>query len=296
MRDTGSVRRCTWPPSRRWPSRWTRAPTSIRSAAVCYEMLAGRPTHAGPTVHAVIAQRVTATPPDIRTFRPETPLAVELALARRALARRRRPVPLDHRVRPGPDRPGRVAPAGRRVPRWAWIALATVSTAAAVHAGTAPVPTRSAASAGPAPPAPRIRRRGSGSRSSGSRTWATAGRLLRRRYGRRDPEQARGAARPRGDRPRELQPIPGERQAAGEDRAGARRALPAHRHGAVGEGGQAEPGAGEPRADRGQHRRDPLGSSRSTPRSPTCSRCRPASRARWRARCTWRLPDSARAS
>ena len=48
----------------------------------------------------------------------------------------------------------------RRVPRWAWIALATVSTAAAVMLALRQSPARSAASAGPAPPAPVSAERG----------------------------------------------------------------------------------------------------------------------------------------
>jgi eukaryotic-like serine/threonine-protein kinase len=99
-------------------------------AAVCYEMLAGRTTHPGATVHAVIAQRVTATPPEVRTFRPDTPESVERALAR-ALAldpADRFPSIADFAralTEPAPRR-------ARRVPRWAWIAMATVSTAAAI--------------------------------------------------------------------------------------------------------------------------------------------------------------------
>ena len=57
--------------------------------------------------------------------------------------------------------------------------------------------------------------------------------------------------------------------------------LPADRHRAVGEGrGRRQPGAGEPRAGRGARRaarRGPGGRSRSTRRSPTCSRSRPTS-------------------
>jgi serine/threonine-protein kinase len=99
-------------------------------AAVCYEMLAGRTTHPGATIHAVIAQRVTATPPQIRTFRPETPQSVERALAR-ALSldpADRFPSIADFARALTEGAPLRA----RRVPRWAWIALATVSTAAAI--------------------------------------------------------------------------------------------------------------------------------------------------------------------
>ena len=62
-------------------------------------------------------------------------------------------------------------------------------------------------------------------------------------------------------------------------------------HRALGEARrQREPGAGEPGAGRARSGGAPTrsGSSRSTPRSPTCSRCRPTSRGRWPRRSTWR--------
>ena len=61
--------------------------------------------------------------------------------------------------------------------------------------------------------------------------------------------------------------------------------------------GRHEPGPGHARAGGrapGQARPHPLGSSRSTPRSPTSSRCRPTSRARWSTRSDVALGDSAR--
>src|SRR5439155_20006705 len=112
-------------------------------AAVCYEMLAGRPPHTGPTIHAVIARRITAPAAGVRTYRADTPVAVELALAC-ALS-----------LEPG-DRFASMAefaraltepaPGRRRVPRRAWIALATLSTAAALalslrQGGTPPATT-----------------------------------------------------------------------------------------------------------------------------------------------------------
>jgi len=118
-------------------------------AAVCYEMLAGRPTHAGPTVHAVIAQRVTETPPDIRTFRPETPLPVELALARALSLEADDRFPSITEFARALTEPGASRRRARRAPRWAWIALATVSTAAAVMLALRQSPARTAVSAGP---------------------------------------------------------------------------------------------------------------------------------------------------
>ncbi|MGN6391373.1 MAG: serine/threonine-protein kinase, partial [Gemmatimonadales bacterium] len=97
-------------------------------AAVCYEMLAGQPPQSGPTIHAVIAQRVTESPPEVRTHRPETPEAVNLALERAlslAPADRFSSMAEFSRALTEPAPPRR-----SRVPRWAWIAVATLSTAA----------------------------------------------------------------------------------------------------------------------------------------------------------------------
>jgi serine/threonine-protein kinase len=122
-------------------------------AAVCYEMLAGRTTHPGATIHAVIAQRVTATPPEVRTFRPDTPASVERALAR-ALSLdphdRFASIADFSRALTEPAPRGRA----RRVPRWVWIALATVSTAAAIALALRPPSARPAAASPAAiPPA-----------------------------------------------------------------------------------------------------------------------------------------------
>ena len=107
-------------------------------AAVCYEMLAGRPPHTGPTIHAVIARRVTVPAARVRAVRADAPVAVDLALAR-ALS-----------LEPGDRFPSMAefaraltepAP-GRRVPRRAWIAVASLSTAVALalalHQGGTP--------------------------------------------------------------------------------------------------------------------------------------------------------------
>ena len=109
-------------------------------------------------------------------------------------------------------------------------------------------------------------------------------RLLRRRRHRRGADQAGPGGRPRGDRAGQLDRVPRHDEAAGGDRAGAGGGLPADRHGALGEGGRRrQPGAGDARSwwrpGRGR-RRAPAGASSSTPRSPTCSRCRPTSRPR----------------
>jgi serine/threonine-protein kinase len=135
-------------------------------AAVCYEMLAGRPTHAGPTLHAVIAQRVTETPPDIRVFRPEAPLAVELALERALSLDAADRFPSITEFALALVEPSASRRRSRRVPRWAWITLATASTAAAValalrqsaaRPASAPAPAASGTPAAPPPAEPGIR-------------------------------------------------------------------------------------------------------------------------------------------
>ena len=103
-------------------------------AAVCYEMLAGRPPHSGPTIHAVIARRVTAPAPEVRTYRAETPAAVTLALGRALSVAPQDRFPSIAEfaralIEPAPA-PARV-PTRRRVPRRVWIAVATISTAVA---------------------------------------------------------------------------------------------------------------------------------------------------------------------
>lgn len=55
-------------------------------ACVVYEMLAGEPPFTGGSARAIMASQVTATPRPLRAVRPDTPLAVEHALAR-ALAK-----------------------------------------------------------------------------------------------------------------------------------------------------------------------------------------------------------------
>src|ERR1043166_8739721 len=53
---------------------------------VLYEALSGEPPFAGPTVHAVLAKRLTEAAPGVRRLRAEVPVPVEQAIAR-ALAR-----------------------------------------------------------------------------------------------------------------------------------------------------------------------------------------------------------------
>ena len=229
-------------------------------AAVCYEMLAGAPPHAGPTIHATLARRLSKPAPGVRSYRSDTPESVERALARalamtpadrfpsidafadalapgaQAARAPRPPLRLD-RGRLGGDT-DRGRPVERRLPA---VPAGRVGRHARRRARRRPGGAR-----GPARRAP-LRQPGRQRR-----------RLLRRRHDGRAPRQARRPPRSRSHRPRQLEPVPAERQDAGPDRRRARRAVPAHGHGAVGERREAEPGAGEPRADRGQHGRDPL--------------------------------------
>ena len=112
-------------------------------AATCWEMLAGERPHEGPTLHAVIAQRLSSPAPGVRTRRSEVPITTETALSR-ALALQR-----DDRFDSISDfaraltEPQVVPPAARRVPRSAWIGLglaaaALVAVAAVSQRWTAP--------------------------------------------------------------------------------------------------------------------------------------------------------------
>ena len=109
-------------------------------AAVCYEMLAGAPPHAGPTIHATLARRLSKPAAGVRTFRPETPESVDRAL-QRALAMSpedRFPTIAEfgEALEPGAEM------ARTRVPPSAWIAVAAVATliAAVVASGIGRAP------------------------------------------------------------------------------------------------------------------------------------------------------------
>jgi TolB-like protein len=101
-------------------------------AATCYEMLAGRPPHLGPTPHAVIALRFSTPPAGVRVLRPDTPETVERALVRAlAIRRSERFDSMAAFAQALTDPAATRAPGGRtrwHVPRVAWIAVATLST------------------------------------------------------------------------------------------------------------------------------------------------------------------------
>ena len=114
-------------------------------AATCWEMLVGTRPHEGPTSHAVIAQRLSAPAPGVRTRRAEVPTTTEVAL-QRALAVQR-----DDRFDSITDfaraltEPALARPAVRRVPRLAWIMVSVALAAVLVLLAVRDRGTRSAA-------------------------------------------------------------------------------------------------------------------------------------------------------
>jgi eukaryotic-like serine/threonine-protein kinase len=120
-------------------------------AAVCYEMLAGQPPHTGPTIHAVIARRVTSPAPPVRTYREETPLPLDHALGRALSLAPDDRFPSMKEFAAALTEP---TPEGRRVPRWAVAALTALAAAAALGAvlgrsGTSPPKTAALAAVEP---------------------------------------------------------------------------------------------------------------------------------------------------
>ena len=105
-------------------------------AATCYEMLSGRPPHLGPTAHAVIALRFSTPPAGVRTLRPDAPESVERTLTRALAIRRSERFDSMAAFSAALTEPttaptGHAALRRRRIPRVAWIAIATISTVAA---------------------------------------------------------------------------------------------------------------------------------------------------------------------
>ena len=260
-----SAPRPTWhrssPRATAW---WTRGPTSThwpRPATRC--LRARRPSPASSS-HDLIVRRFTTPAPKVRTSRPEVSPEVEEVL-HRALALR----PGDRfasiaefgtalggghfTTDPIPIAPGAVMGGNRAL----WIAAA----AAALLAGgflytraTDPNGTAAAADIGTASSHTRLA-------CCPSRTWATPPTLLRRRHRGRGPWEAGGGLRPGGDRRSSSSRYRGEEKSPG-DRRGSRRAVPADRHGSMGEAaGRGIAGACEPRAGRRAHRDDAVAES-----------------------------------
>ena len=270
-------------------------------------MLAGEPPFTGPTAQAIIAKRLTEPAPSVRRG------AARRCRRRwtRRSGRRSRRSPADRFASAAEFAQALQArrPARRpRPPRGA-----AASPRAGCRAAAAPPAAPAASPSRPlalvlgfligARRAVRLaaRRHGERSRSAGGRAslavlpFENLGDSADAYFADGVTDEVRGkldrAARPAGDRPQQLERSTGSTtktpQQIGRE-LGVDYLLVGH--GALGEGRRRhEPGAGEPRADRGRPtRRTPSGSSRSTRRSPTCSRCRPTSRAGWRRRSTWR--------
>ena len=118
-------------------------------AAVCWEMLAGARPHEGPTVHAVLAQRLSTPAPAVRTRRAEVPTTTELALQRAlAMQRDERFDSITDFARALTEPRALPHPASRRVRR-----LAVMAGLAAVALALGLVALRQRAVAGPAEPA-----------------------------------------------------------------------------------------------------------------------------------------------
>ena len=191
-----------------------------------YEMLAGEPPYLGHSAQAIAAKRLLDPVPRLRTLRDNVPEILEQAITR-ALARapadrfptaaefaRALTAPPSGRCRPAPQRLTPRARARRGASRAAWplSSWRCSSGSRRCSSGIARVPTA------PGPAGPFV------SRSCRSRPGRLGRRLLRRRGGRRGPWQARRRPRVRGDRPRQLRPVPARRRSrsAGRARAGVR--------------------------------------------------------------------------
>ena len=230
---------------------WTRAPTSIRSAAVLYEMLAGEPPFAAPTAQAMIARRFMEAAAGAAATR-RVPDTVDAGLAEGAGQDRGRPVQQRRAVRAG-TRPGALRSDGPHTGR----RHATAPTAAVppVPAPAPGCPTAPAAAdrrhvADPRvrprtrPPvrlAPATRQRDAG--EGGAKRLAV---LPFENLGDADDEyfadgvtdEVRGklAALPAcRSSPAAARPIQEDHQGPTGDRARPGRGLPAHRHGPLGE-------------------------------------------------------------
>lgn len=105
---------------------------------VLYEMLAGRPPFTGATIASLVAQHLTAAPPDITTIRPAVPSEVVAALTRslaKTPADRSTPVAFAEAITSWvPASAGGVGNSAARHPphrrRWMWAAVGVTVTAA----------------------------------------------------------------------------------------------------------------------------------------------------------------------
>ena len=270
----------------------------LARAACCTRCSPGEPPFTGPTAQAIIARRFTETPPRAARGAARPCPAASSGRSRRALAKS----PADRFASAAEF--ARALAEGRRAPSGGAAAPRRAGHAPAGRAPTTTQPVR------PRPPVPRHAALALGFllglgvlfgwlRSHGRADATPAGakrlavlpfenlgaagrRVLRRRRHRRGPRQA-------GRR------CPGSRSSPAAARASTRR--PPRRRRRSGAswawttcsparcGGRRRPAASRVRVSpeliQVGDRPRPRGSSRSTPRSPTCSRCRPTSRGGW---------------
>jgi serine/threonine-protein kinase len=103
-------------------------------ACVLFEMLAGQPPFAGPTMKSVMHQHVMATPPDVGQLRPDVPADVSSAL-QRALSKEpadRFPVASQFAdALTSRETAARPVGAGRGAAWWRWMPLAAAATVVA---------------------------------------------------------------------------------------------------------------------------------------------------------------------
>ena len=279
------------------------ARTDIYSlGAVLYEMLAGEAPYTGPTAQAIIAKRLMDPVPSVRRMRPNVPEGVDQAI-RRALA----PVAADRfahggRLRPGAAGGGDSHDADRRHHAPTAVVPATPPPIHGLRPrrGAPPaarprdhpaagLPARARRAVRVAALASAERDDASGAKVLAVLPFENVGDSANAYLADGITNELRGkllAARPSpGHRQRQLEPVPAHDQAAAGHRARAGSGLPADGHGAVGEAaGRQQPSAGEPRAggrDAGSRAPHQVAAAVRRGASPTCSRSRPTSRARW---------------
>ena len=229
-------------------------------ATVLYEMLAGVTPFDAPTSQAMIARRFRETARPLRELRDSVPesleQAVQRALARTAADRYPTAAEFARAITSG-STTGATAATSRRRSRFRVSRSTTPARAEASHPGRRHIVGHRVY------PRPRaaVRMATKAWRGKSRGGWRQAARrpplreprrrrrrVLRRRRHRRDPGQARGITRSSRDREPERRRVQEEHEGSGDDRARARRRLPADREGPVGEGRGTRAGCGSVRS------------------------------------------------